>query len=122
MRVFHSFFWFRDGDAVDELAFECLTNFELRETDSVWSEQFEKRSGIGKVTWRVNRGAFSIWMAGDLEDSGTAYFEQALQDIAFACEDLYEEATASIPGASQVSPLRVRELIADALIEIAVSI
>ena len=120
MRVFHSFFWFRDGDTVDELAFECLTNFELLETDSVWSKQFEKHSGIGKVSWRINRGAFSIWMAGDLEDSGTVYFEQALQDIAFACEDLYDEATASIPGASQVSPQRVRELIADALIEIAV--
>jgi hypothetical protein len=102
MRVFHSFFWFRDGDTVDELAFECLTNFELLETDGVWSKQFEKHSGIGKVSWRINRGAFSIWMAGDLEDSGTVYFEQALQDIAFASEDLYDEATASIPGASQV--------------------
>lgn len=120
MRVFHSFFWFRDGDTVDELAFECLTNFELLEADSVWSKQFEKHSGIGKVSWRINRGAFSIWMAGDLEDSGTVYFEQALQDIAFACEDLYDEATASIPGASQVSPQRVRELIAGALIETAV--
>lgn len=59
-------------------------------------------------------------MTGDLADSGTVYFEQTLQDIAFASEDLYEEATASIPGASQVSPQRVRELIADALIEIAV--
>lgn len=120
MRVFHSFFWFRDGDAVDELAFECLTNLELRETDSVWSKQFEKL-GIGKVSWRINRSVFSIWMANDLEDWGTAYFEQALKDIAFACEDLYEDATASIPGASQVSTQRVRELIADALIEIAVT-
>lgn len=120
MRVFYSFFWFRDGDAVDELAFECLTNFELGETDGVWTKQFEKKSGIGKVSWRINRGAFSIWMAGDLEDTGTVYFEQALEDIAFASEDLYDEATASIPGASEVSPQRVRELIADALIEIAV--
>jgi hypothetical protein len=120
MRVFHSFFWFRDGDTVDELAFECLTNFELLETDGVWTKQFEKHSGIGKVSWRINRGVFSIWMTGDLEDSGAVYFEQALQDIAFASEDLYDEATASIPGASQVSPQRVRDLIADALIEIAV--
>jgi len=120
IRIFHSFFWFREGDTVDELAFECLTNFELLETDGVWSKQLEKHSGIGKVSWRINRGAFSIWMAGDLEDSDTVYFEQALQDIAFACEDLYDEATASIPGASQVSAQRVRELIADALIEMAV--
>lgn len=120
MRVFYSFFWFRDGDTVDELAFEYLTNFELLETDGVWTKQFENHSGIGKVSWRINRGVFSIWMAGDLEDSGTVYFEQALQDIAFACEDFYDEATASIPGVSQVSAQRVRELIADALIEIAV--
>jgi hypothetical protein len=119
MRVFHSFFWFRNGDAVDALAFECLSHFELLETDSVWTKQFEKHSGIGKVSWRINRSAFSIWMAGDLEDSGTVYFEQALEDIAFASEDLYDEATALIPGASQVSPQRVRELIADALIEMA---
>ena len=70
MRVFHSFFWFRDGDTVDELAFECLTNFELLETDGVWTKQFEKHTGIGKVSWRINRGVFSIWMTGDLEDSG----------------------------------------------------
>jgi len=120
MRVFHSFFWFRDGDTVDELAFECLNNFDLLETESVWTKQFEKDSGIGQVSWRINRGAFSIWMAGDLEDSGTVYFEQALQDIAFACEDLYDEATTLIPGASQVAAQRVRELIADALIEMAV--
>jgi DNA-directed RNA polymerase subunit RPC12/RpoP len=120
MRVLHSFFWFRDGDAVDELAFECLNNFDLRETDDVWTKQLEKNSGIGKVSWRINRGAFSIWMAGDLDDSGTVYFEQALQDVAFACEDLYDEATTLIPGASQVSAQRVRELIADALIEMAV--
>jgi len=119
MRVFHSFFWFRAGDAVDELALECLTNFELLEADSVWTKQLDKRSGIGKVSWRINRGVFSIWMAGDLEDSGTVYFEQALQDIAFASEDLYAEAISSIPGASQVSPQKVRELIADALIEMA---
>jgi hypothetical protein len=119
MRVFHSFFWFREGDTVDELAFECLTNFELLETDGVWTKQFEKNSGIGKVSWRINRGVFSIWMAGDLEDSNTFFFEQALQDIALASEDLCDEATALIPGASQVSPQRVRDLIVDALIEIA---
>lgn len=46
------------------------------------------------------------------------YFEQALQDIAFASEGLYEAATASIPSSSQVSGQRLRELIADAFIEI----
>ena len=121
MRVFYSFFWFHSGDAVDELALECLENFELLEADNVWSKQLEKQTGIGKASWRINRGVYSVWMADELEDSGTAHFEQALQDIAFACEDLYDESTKSIPGSTQVSAQKVRELIADALIGMAVN-
>ena len=121
MRVFYSFFWFHSGDAVDELALECLENFELLEADNVWSKQLEKQTGIGKASWRINRGVYSVWMADELEDSGTAHFEQALQDIAFASEDLYDESTKSIPGATQVSAQKVRELIADALIGMAVN-
>lgn len=121
MRVFYSFFWFHSGDAVDELALECLENFELLEADNVWSKQLEKQTGIGKASWRINRGVYSVWMADELEDSGTTHFEQALQDIAFACEDLYDESTKSIPGATQVSAQKVRELIADALIGMAVN-
>lgn len=120
MRVFHSFFWFRDGDTVDELAFECLANFDLLEADSVWTKQLEKVSGIGKVAWRVNRAVFSIWMADDLNNSTSVYFEQALQDIAFSAEDLYEQAIAPMPGSAQASPQKIRELIADALIDMAV--
>lgn len=48
-------------------------------------------------------------------------FAQALKDIAFASEDLYDETTRSIPGAAQVSAQKVRELIADALIAMAVN-
>ena len=59
-------------------------------------------------------------MADDLQDTSSVYFEQALQDIAFASEDLYEETIALIPGASQVSPQKVRAQIADALVDMAV--
>lgn len=121
MRVFYSFFWFHSGDAVDELALECLANFELIEADNVWSNQLDKQTGIGKASWRVNRAVYSVWMADKLEDSGTAHFEQALKDIAFASEDLYDETTRSIPGTAQVSAQKVRELIADALIAMAVN-
>jgi hypothetical protein len=121
MRVFYSFFWFHSGDAVDELALECLANFELLEADTVWSKQLDKQTGIGKASWRINRAVYSVWMADELEDSGTAHFEQALKDIAFASEDLYDETTRSIPGATQVSAQKVRELIADALIGMAVN-
>ncbi len=121
MRVFYSFFWFHGGDAVDERAMECLSNFELREADNVWSKQLDKKTGLGKASWRINRGVYSIWMADELEEACTAHFEQALKDLAFASEDLYVESTESIPGIAQVSPKKVRELIADALVGMAVN-
>lgn len=115
MRVFYSFFWFRNGDAVDDLALECLSNFELSEADSIWGKQIEKVDGLGKLTWRINRAVFSLWMSDDLE-VGTAYFEQTLEDLGFVTDDLYEEAINDVPGADQLSAEHIRELVADALV------
>ena len=120
-KVFHSFFWFRIGDAVDELALECLSNLEINEAHNVWSKQLDKSEGLGKSTWRINRAVFSIWMADELKKTGAAHFELALTDLAFASEELYEEATESIPVSGQVSARRVRQLVADALVELAVN-
>ena len=117
-RVFHSFFWFRDGDVVDQLALECLSNFEFGAADDIWGKQINKSEDIGKLTWRINRAVFSLWMSDDLE-SGAVYFEQALEDIGFVTDDLYEEATEGIPGAAQVSAEQVRVLIGDALLDYA---
>lgn len=119
MRVFYSFFWFRTGDAVDDLALECLSNFELSEADSIWGKQIEKVDDLGKPTWRINRAVFSLWMSDDLE-LGTAHFEQALEDIGFVTDDLYEEAINDVLGADQLSAEHIRELVADALVSHAI--
>ncbi len=119
MRVFHSLFWFRDGDAVDDLALECLSNFELSEAENIWSKQIDKSDKFGKLTWRINRAVYCLWMSDDL-GTGTAHFEQALEDLGFVTNDLYEEAIADVPNADQVSVDRVRELVADALVSHAV--
>ncbi|MDT7523450.1 RNA polymerase sigma factor region1.1 domain-containing protein [Rhodoferax sp. TBRC 17198] len=119
MRVFHSFFWFRGGDAVDDLALECLSNFELSEAENIWSKQIEKSEEFGRLTWRINRAVYCLWMSDDL-GTGTAHFEQALEDMGVVTDDLYEEAIAGVPGADQVSVDRVRELVADSLVSHAV--
>jgi DNA-directed RNA polymerase subunit RPC12/RpoP len=119
MRVFYSFFWFRNGDAVDDLALECLSNFELSEADSIWGKQIERVDDLGKLTWRINRAVFSLWMSDDLE-VGTAHFEQALEDLGFVTDDLYEEAINDVPGADQLSAEHIRELVADALVSHAI--
>ena len=115
MRLFHSLLWFRKGDAVDDLALECLSNFELNEADNLWGKQIDKSENLGKLSWRINRAVYCLWMSDDL-DTGTAHFEKALEDIGYITDELYEEAVSGIPGAEQVSPLRVRELVVDALI------
>lgn len=115
MRVFYSFFWFRIGDAVDELALECLSNLELSEADSIWCKQIEKSDGLGKLSWHVNRAVFSLWMSDNLE-LGTSHFEQALEDIGFVTDELYANVISGVPGADQVSADRIRELISDALV------
>jgi hypothetical protein len=120
MRVFYSFFWFHRGDAVDELALECLEVLDL-DADKIWDKQLDKQTGIGKASWRINRAVFSLMIVDVLEHLTASFFEQALMDIAFASEDLYDETTRLIPGASQVSAKKVRELIADALIDMAVN-
>ena len=115
MRVFYSFFWFRTGDAVDELALECLSNLELSEADSIWCKQIEKSDGLGKLSWHVNRAVFSLWMSDNLE-LGTSHFEQALEDIGFVTDELYANVIGGVPGADQVSADRIRVLISDALV------
>jgi len=115
MRVFYSFLWFRCGDAVDDLALECLSNSEMSEAENIWDKQIEKSEEFGKLTWRINRAVYCLWMSDDLE-TGTTHFKQALEDLGVVTDDLYEEAIADVPGSDRVSVDRVRELVADAIV------
>lgn len=115
LRVFYSLFWFRNGDAVDELALECLSNFELNDAENIWSKQIEKFDGLGKPTWRINRAVYCLWMSDDIE-AGTAHFEQALEDLGLITDDFYQISVEDVPGAELVSASRLRELVAEALI------
>jgi hypothetical protein len=121
MRVFYSFFWFHNGDAVDDLAIQSLVNFEFMDADTIWSDQLNNETVTSKATWRINRAVFSLWMSDELVDSECAFFEQALEDLAFASDDLYEEVTKLIPSSEQVNRKKVRQLIADALIDMAIN-
>jgi hypothetical protein len=114
-RVLQSLFWFRKGDAVDDLALECLSNFDLSEAFKIWTKQIEKSDELGKLTWRINRAVYSLWMSDDL-DKATAHFEQALEDIGYITDELCNAVIDGTPGADQVRPERVRELVADILV------
>ena len=84
-RLFHSFFWFRAGDSVDELAFDCLATGNVDEAVELWGKQLGKK-GTKKYTWRLNRSVLRLVRANgrtlDKEE-----MDEALEDLGFVIDD-----------------------------------
>lgn len=88
-RLFHSFFWFRAGDSVDELALESLAAGSLNEAAALWDKQLGKK-GAKKYTWRLNRGVLHLLNAnGKTLDSSE--LDEALEALGFVIDDDLEE-------------------------------
>ncbi len=84
-RLFHSFFWFRAGDSVDELALESLAAGNVDEAVDLWDKQLGKK-GTKKYTWRLNRGVIRFVRAngGTLDKDE---MDEALEDLGFVIDD-----------------------------------
>ena len=88
-RLFHSFFWFRAGDSVDELALESLTAGSVEEAADLWDKQLGKK-GAKKYTWRLNRGVLHLLKAsGKTLDSSE--MDDALEALGFVIDDDLDE-------------------------------
>jgi len=88
-RLFHSFFWFRSGDSVDELALESLTAGSVDEAADLWNKQLGKK-GAKKYTWRLNRGVLHLLKAsGETLDSSE--MDEALEALGFVIDDDLDE-------------------------------
>ena len=88
-RLFHSFFWFRAGDSVDELALDSLAAGNVNEAVELWSKQLGKK-GTKKYTWRLNRGVLRLVRAngGTLDKDE---MDEALVDLGFVIDDDLED-------------------------------
>ncbi|MDT7523455.1 hypothetical protein RAE21_13750 [Rhodoferax sp. TBRC 17198] len=88
-RLFHSFFWFRAGDSVDELALESLAAGNVDEAVELWDKQLGKK-GTKKYTWRLNRGVLRLVRAngGTLDKDE---MDEALEDLGFVIDDDLDE-------------------------------
>lgn len=84
-RLFHSFFWFRAGDSVDELALDSLAAGNVDEAVELWDKQLGKK-GTKKYTWRLNRGVLRLVRAngGTLDKNE---MDEALEDLGFVIDD-----------------------------------
>lgn len=84
-RLFHSFFWFRAGDSVDELALDSLAAGNINEALELWDKQLGKK-GAKKYTWRLNRGVIRFVRAnGAALDKDE--MDEALEDLGFVIDD-----------------------------------
>ena len=93
-RLLHSFFWFRAGDSVDELAMDGLASGNVDQASEIWTKQIS-RDGVKKYTWVLNRGLIHLINAvssglnveelnRSLKDIGlvvSAYLDDSIRDV-----------------------------------------
>lgn len=92
-KLFHSFFWFRSSDSVDELAMESLSAGNTDEALSIWEKQLGKK-GSKRYTWRLNSAVLRLKRSHVLDDlNGSEYefdreeFDSALEELGFVIDD-----------------------------------
>lgn len=85
-RLFHSFFWFRSGDSVDELALESLEKGNSVEAASLWDKKLGKK-GVKKYTWRLNRSILHLTKAFGDNTLDVMEIEEALEHLGFVISD-----------------------------------
>lgn len=93
-RLLHSFFWFRAGDSVDELAMDGLASGNVDQASEIWTKQLS-RDGVKRYTWVLNRGLIHLIKAvssglnieelnRSLKDIGlvvSAYLDDSIRDV-----------------------------------------
>jgi hypothetical protein len=98
-RLFHSFFWFRLGDSVDELALDSLAAGNIDEAVELWDKQLGKK-GTKKYTWRLNRGVLRFFRAnGRTLDKDE--MDEALEDLGFVIDDDLDDSIQEVLGGNE---------------------
>jgi flagellin-specific chaperone FliS len=93
-RLFHSFFWFRAGDSVDELALEIMAAGNIDEAADLWDKQLAKKSPK-KYTWRLNRAILHLLNANrTILDNDE--MDEALEALGFVIDDDLDASVADI--------------------------
>lgn len=95
-RFFYSFFWFRAGDSVDELAFESLAAGNPVEAADLWDKQLGKK-GTKKYTWRLNRAVLHLIRATSYEETlDVGEMDEALEYLGFVIDDDLNESVRDV--------------------------
>ena len=101
-RLFHSFFWFRAGDSVDELALDSLAAGNVDEAVGLWDKQLGKK-GTKKHTWRLNRGVLRILKASNSSVLDKERMDEALEDLGFVIDDDLDDSIQDVLAGNESS-------------------
>jgi hypothetical protein len=101
-RLFHSFFWFRAGDSVDELALESVATGNMNEAREIWNKSLKKKSAAKRYTWRLNRGVLSLLQASQSTNAIDS-FNDALADLGFVIDDDLDSSIADVLAGNESS-------------------
>jgi len=117
-RLFHSFFWFRSADSVDEIALESLSSGNTEEALSLWSKQLIK-NGKKKYTWNLNRCVLNLLNASRI-GLDVKKMDEALEDLGFVIDDYLEGSIQDVLGGNESSVNRknLGRKVVDAVLEV----
>lgn len=125
-KLFHSFFWFRSLDSVDDLALDSIAAGDANEALTIWEKQLEKQ-GSKKYTWRLNSAVLRMKRSLGLDDvSGSEYefekdeFDSALVELGFVIDDELDSSISDVlNGAAEgIDKERLWKKIVDELLRV----
>jgi hypothetical protein len=94
-KLYHSFFWFRVGHEVDQLALDAMNAGNYCEAFTAWNAELSK-NGARRYTSRLNRAVLNLCLA--VKDKGEQHFIDALEDLGFLIDDYLRESVRDVLG------------------------
>ncbi len=127
-KLFHSFFWFRSNDSVDELAFESLATSNSDAALSIWNKVLSRKS-TNKYSWHLNRALLLLTKSIEPDDDSEESFDKdafdsALEDFSVVIGDLLDESIRDVLGAgdTRIDRQAIKKKIVDEFITMTLSI
>lgn len=103
-KLFHSLFWFRSSNSVDELAFESLATGNSDGALNIWNKVLN-RDGVRKYSWYLNRAILLLMKStspnGDPEEPfNKGVFNYAINDFGMVINYLLADVSQDVLGSS----------------------
>lgn len=97
-KLFHSFFWVREGHEGDTQALTLVANGDFGGALALWNAELSK-DGRRRHSSRLNRAVLYLWLATK-DKFDRVRFDQALTDLGFVIDEHLEQSVEAVLGAA----------------------